>query len=111
MWRHIVSNFLSILIVILLALGAAVAWGQKQFTGPGPLAEAVCFVVPQGFHPQQSTVGIDGDQQFDGARITLGLTAQQYRDGLAVSGRAIAARQGAVTQGGVCQSQRLFQEL
>lgn len=48
MWRHIVSNFLTVLIVILIALGGVAAWGKRQFTGPGPLTQAVCLRVAPG---------------------------------------------------------------
>ena len=43
MWRNIASNFLTIAILILVAAAGAVAWGQRQYAGPGPLAEAICF--------------------------------------------------------------------
>ena len=48
MWRHIVSNFLTILIVLLLGLGGLTAWAKKQYTSPGPLTEAVCIKVAPG---------------------------------------------------------------
>ncbi|RWR32628.1 endolytic transglycosylase MltG [Sinirhodobacter populi] len=48
MWRHIASNFLTLLIVILVALGGFIAWGKKQYDGPGPLVQGVCLRVEQG---------------------------------------------------------------
>ncbi|WP_417247696.1 endolytic transglycosylase MltG [Celeribacter sp.] len=48
MWRAIASNFLTLFIVILIAAAGVVAWGQKQYTGEGPLAEAICVRVPSG---------------------------------------------------------------
>ncbi len=48
MWRNIASNFLTIAIVILVAMGGAVAWGQRQYTGAGPLAAAICLRVEPG---------------------------------------------------------------
>lgn len=48
MWRNIASNFLTVLIVVLIALGGLVVWAQKQYQGPGPLAEGVCVRVGQG---------------------------------------------------------------
>lgn len=48
MWRHIVSNFLTILIVLLVALGGLAAWGKRQYSGPGPLTQAVCLQVKPG---------------------------------------------------------------
>jgi UPF0755 protein len=48
MWRNIASNFLTIAILILAAAAGVVAWGQRQYAGPGPLAEAICFKVERG---------------------------------------------------------------
>lgn len=48
MWRSIVSNVLTLFIVALVAAAGALAWGQRQYTGPGPLAEPVCFRVERG---------------------------------------------------------------
>ncbi|AOZ69258.1 branched-chain alpha-keto acid dehydrogenase subunit E2 [Rhodobacter xanthinilyticus] len=48
MWRHIVSNFLTVLIVIMVGLAGLAAWAKKQYEGPGPLAQAVCLRVEQG---------------------------------------------------------------
>lgn len=45
MWRHIASNFLTLLVVLLIAAAAAVAWGRHQFTGPGPSSVAQCVQV------------------------------------------------------------------
>ncbi len=39
-WRHIASNFLTLLIVILIAAAAAVAWAKHQYGAPGPSAVA-----------------------------------------------------------------------
>lgn len=48
MWRNIVSNFLTVLIVLLLAVGGAVSWAQRQYGGTGPLAASVCLRVAPG---------------------------------------------------------------
>ncbi|MFG6081223.1 endolytic transglycosylase MltG [Paracoccus litorisediminis] len=47
-WRHIVSNFLTLLIVILIAIAAAVAWAKHQYFAPGPSATAQCVRVAPG---------------------------------------------------------------
>ena len=47
-WRHIASNFLTLLVVLLIAAAAAVAWGKHQFTGPGPSATAQCVQIAPG---------------------------------------------------------------
>lgn len=48
MWRHIASNALSLFIVVLVVLGGLIAWGKTQYSGPGPLAEPICFRVKGG---------------------------------------------------------------
>ena len=48
MWRNIASNFLTVAIVLLAAAAALVAWGQRQYNGPGPLADAICYRVESG---------------------------------------------------------------
>jgi UPF0755 protein len=48
MWRSLASNALTLFVVILAALAGLIAWGQRQYTAPGPLAEAICFEVPRG---------------------------------------------------------------
>ena len=48
MWRHIASNTLSFLIVILIIGVGMIAWGKREFSQPGPLAQAVCLKVDKG---------------------------------------------------------------
>jgi len=48
MWRNIASNAITLLILAVLGLAILVGWGQRQFTGPGPLEEAIYFEVPRG---------------------------------------------------------------
>lgn len=48
MWRNIASNFLTVLIVLLVAVGGLIAWAQRQYVEPGPLAEAICLRVEAG---------------------------------------------------------------
>lgn len=47
-WRHIASNFLTLLIVILIAVAAAIAWGKHAYVAPGPSAVASCVRVAPG---------------------------------------------------------------
>lgn len=47
-WRHIASNFLTLLIVILIAVAAAIAWAKHQYSAPGPSAVAACVRVAPG---------------------------------------------------------------
>ena len=48
MWRHIASNALTVFIVGLFLIAGAVAWGGKQYDGPGPLSSAICLKVAPG---------------------------------------------------------------
>lgn len=48
MWRSIASNFLTLAVVMLVALGGLVAWAKNQYVHPGPLAEAICLKVESG---------------------------------------------------------------
>ena len=47
-WRNVVSNFLSVLVVILLVLGGVASWAKRQYEAPGPLAEGICLRVESG---------------------------------------------------------------
>ena len=53
MVRHIVANAFTLIIVGLVALAIIIAAGQRQFTGPGPLAQAICYRVAPGASLQQ----------------------------------------------------------
>ncbi|WP_415184431.1 endolytic transglycosylase MltG [Phaeovulum sp.] len=86
MWRHIVSNFLTILIVLLIALGGLAAWGKRQFTGPGPLTQAVCLQVKPG----ASFSAVSDDLAGQGA-ITSGYI---FRAGADYSGKSGALKFG-----------------
>lgn len=48
MWRSIASNALTLMVVLMIAFAGVLAWGQREYTGPGPLAQAVCFQVEKG---------------------------------------------------------------
>ncbi len=48
MWKHLVSNVLTLFIVGLAALGGYVAWAQAQYTAAGPLKSAICVQVESG---------------------------------------------------------------
>jgi UPF0755 protein len=48
MWRHVVSNALTLAILILFLVGGVIVWGTSQYKKGGPLAEAICLQVPSG---------------------------------------------------------------
>ena len=48
MWRSVASNALTLFVVLLAVAAGVLAWGRNEFTGPGPLADAVCIKVERG---------------------------------------------------------------
>ncbi|MGP9791450.1 endolytic transglycosylase MltG [Roseinatronobacter sp. NSM] len=48
MVRHVVANALTLMIVGLIGLAIIISAGKRQFTGPGPLTQPVCFRVEPG---------------------------------------------------------------
>jgi len=48
MWRHIASNVLTLLVVIVFLLGSVILWGQSQYTAEGPHSEAICLRIEPG---------------------------------------------------------------
>lgn len=80
MWRSVASNGLTILIVLILALGALVSWGQNQYRGPGPLTQAICLKVDRG----QSMRTVSGTLKNDGAITNESI----FRTGADYSGKS-----------------------
>ncbi len=80
MWKHIVANFLTVLIVGLMAVAGAVAWAKRSYTQPGPLAEAMCLQVAPG----ASLRGVADDLAAKGA---IG-SAYIFRTGADYQGKA-----------------------
>ena len=48
MWRSIASNALTLFIVLFLLVAGLIAWGQRTYESPGPLAQTICFKVGKG---------------------------------------------------------------
>ncbi|WP_120500948.1 endolytic transglycosylase MltG [Roseovarius sp. EL26] len=48
MWRHIASNALTCLIVLIFLMAGAILWGQKQYSVEGPLDDQMCLRVERG---------------------------------------------------------------
>ena len=63
MWRHIASNFLTFLVVVVFLLGGVILWGQNEYQATGPLEEPICLQVPRG----SSMRGISADLAEQGA--------------------------------------------
>lgn len=53
MIRHIVANAFTLMIVGFIALAVIIAAGQRQFAGPGPLTQAICYRVAPGANLRQ----------------------------------------------------------
>lgn len=73
MWRNIASTALSLGVVLLVALGGLVAWGQRQYVEPGPLETAICLKVNSGsnFARVSDRLASDGAVR-SGALLRLG---------------------------------------
>ena len=48
MWRHIASNAVTLLIVLLFMVGGIILWGRGQYQASGPMSAAYCVEVPSG---------------------------------------------------------------
>ena len=48
MWKHLVANVLTLMVVGLVALGGFIAWAQGQYRAEGPLEAAICVRVESG---------------------------------------------------------------
>ena len=87
MWKHVVANFLTILIVLLVAVGGGIAWAKRSYQAPGPLAEAVCVQVAPG-----STLRLVADDL--ATRGAIG-SAYLFRTGADYEGKADDLKYGA----------------
>lgn len=48
MWRHIASNALTFLVVLVFLFGGALIWAQNTYVSEGPLEQAICVQVDRG---------------------------------------------------------------
>ena len=48
MWRAVASNALTLFIVLFVLVAGIIAWGQRTYVEPGPLAQTICFKVGKG---------------------------------------------------------------
>ncbi|CAM4036377.1 endolytic transglycosylase MltG [Palleronia rufa] len=63
MWKHMVSNALSLLIVALIAVAGAIGWGVNAYRAEGPLTAGICLRV----EPGSTMVGVANDLEAQGA--------------------------------------------
>lgn len=69
MWKAIASNALTLFIVGLVAVAGLLAWGKRQYDGPGPLTEAICFRVDRGASLAAVSRGLETQGAVSDARI------------------------------------------
>lgn len=69
MWRSVASNALTLFIVLLVVAAGVLAWGRQQYSGPGPLAEAICFKVEKGASLSQVSRALAEQGAVSDARI------------------------------------------
>ena len=69
MWRHIASNAVTMLIVLLFLMGGLILWGRAQFEGSGPLASAYCVQVPSGSNMRRVSETLEQDGAVSSAAI------------------------------------------
>ncbi|MCR8723620.1 endolytic transglycosylase MltG [Frigidibacter sp. ROC022] len=93
MWRHIASNGMSLLIVLLIAAAGAIAWGKAKYQAPGPLAQAICLRVESG-----SSMRKVSEQLAEQGAVSA---AWLFRLGAEYSGKSEALKAGSflVTEG------------
>lgn len=60
MWRHIASNAVTMLIVLLFLVGGVILWGKGQYDGAGPLEQAICLQVPSGTNMRRVSLDLEG---------------------------------------------------
>ena len=68
-WRSIASNALTLLIVILIALGGFVAWTQNEYRAQGPLEQAICLRVEPGSNMSRVSEKLVEEQAITSARL------------------------------------------
>ena len=69
MWRNIASNALTLFIVILIAAGGLVGWGQSQYVAEGALAEPICLRVERGSNMSAVSANLEARGAVSNARI------------------------------------------
>ena len=48
MWRHIASNAITLLLVMIFLAGGVILWGREQYSAKGPLEAQICLKVDRG---------------------------------------------------------------
>lgn len=69
MWRALASNFLTLVVLLLVVAAGLLAWGREAYTGPGPLADAACFRVDRGANLAQVSRALEQQGIVSDARL------------------------------------------
>ena len=73
MWRHLASNALTFLLVAMFLSAGVVAWGAKQYSADGPLAQGICLEVRPGSNMREvSETLLDQGAVSSGALFRIG---------------------------------------
>ena len=86
MWRSVASNALTLFIFVLVIAAGILAWGRAQYTGPGPLTEAICVRVAKGDSLSAVSRALEAQGAVSDARI--------FRVGAEYSGQSGALKFG-----------------
>ncbi len=86
MWRSVASNALTLFIFVLVIAAGILAWGRAQYTGPGPLTEAICVRVAKGDSLSAVSRALEAKGAVSDARI--------FRIGAEYSGQSGALKFG-----------------
>ena len=69
MWRHIASNFLTFLVVLVFLLGGVILWGQSEYSAQGPLDEPICLRVDRGSNMRAVSRQLEAEGALSNATI------------------------------------------
>ena len=61
MWRHVASNAITFLIVVLFLAAGAVTWGVARYDAEGPLTQAICLRVEAGSNMRAVSQTLDAE--------------------------------------------------
>lgn len=107
MWRHITSNFLSLMVVILIVASGVILLAQSKYKAPGPLSEAMCLRVKSGSNMRKvSEELVDRGAVSSGTLFRMGANYQEKSQSLkagsflVTEGASMAEIVDIVTRGG-----------
>ncbi|MGC3936921.1 endolytic transglycosylase MltG [Roseobacter sp. EG26] len=69
MWRHIASNAVTMLIVLLFLMGGVILWGKGQYDAAGPLDQAICLQVERGTNMRRVSRSLEDQGAVSSATI------------------------------------------